>query len=181
MASLLSFHFNSLQVFHKVLPYSKKPKSKGFSLITELFNSLPIRVVAHLKVFLFLFFFTNASLFNLSYAAPLHHKENRSAGLFSFNNFTDLSSSSSSSSPSAATAMKSMDLTSVELNSIDVGEYDTGSSSSRNLQLGTKENTGKFRLYVFPYEIIGQFTYGVPFSTKKCALFFKKCNFVFVS
>lgn len=81
-----------------------------------------------------------ATNFNLCLSASVHHKDYRNTGLFALNNFTDLSGSS----PSQASSIKTMDLTSVELNTIDVGDFDTA-AASRNLQLGTKENTGKLR------------------------------------
>lgn len=101
----------------------------------------------------------SSACLKLSNGAALHHKEYRSAGLFALNNFTDLydassasaavSSSSSSSaaysSPSSASSIKSMDLTSVEQNDVNIPDYDSPLSSSRNLQLDTKQNSGKSR------------------------------------
>uniref|UniRef100_A0A1I8Q0P0 Uncharacterized protein n=1 Tax=Stomoxys calcitrans TaxID=35570 RepID=A0A1I8Q0P0_STOCA len=81
----------------------------------------------------------------MSQGATLHHKEYRSAALFALNNFTDLydaSSSSSSSFSSPSSAIKSMDLTSVEQNDVDVPDFNSPRSSSRNEHTDTKQNTG---------------------------------------
>lgn len=89
----------------------------------------------------------SSTCLKLSNGASLHHKEYRSAGLFALNNFTDLYDSAASSSSSASSSIKTMDLTSVEQNDVNVPDYDAPPSPShtatRNLQLDTKQNTGK--------------------------------------
>ncbi|XP_065372310.1 uncharacterized protein T48 [Calliphora vicina] len=131
-AIILSDFSKTIYKHSKMLPFIKQ-KCKNIFIATGRSNSLCFKFLIVLLV--------SSSWLNLSSGASLHHKENRSAGLFALNNFTDLYDASSSAQASASSSIKSMDLTSVELNSIDVGEFDPA-SSSRNLQLGTKENTG---------------------------------------
>ncbi|XP_037819340.1 uncharacterized protein LOC119608854, partial [Lucilia sericata] len=122
----LTNNYNSLKMFNVI-----KQKCKTLYISSNRVNNL--------QKFLLLILISS-SIFNTATGASLHHKDYRSAGLFALNNFTDLYDASSSSSSSSSSSIKTMDLTSVELNSIDVGDFDPA-AASRNLQLGTKENT----------------------------------------
>ncbi|KAI8117412.1 hypothetical protein CVS40_10724 [Lucilia cuprina] len=125
-------NYNALKMFNFI-----KQKCKTFYISTNRVNSL--------KKFVLLILISS-SILNSATGASLHHKDYRSAGLFALNNFTDLYDASSSAS-SSSSSIKTMDLTSVELNSIDVGDFDPA-AASRNLQLGTKENTGTAPYYI---------------------------------
>lgn len=100
-----------------------------------------LQTVCPINKFTILLLSIVSSLWNINLAAALAHKQIRSKVLFALNNFTDLYESLAV--PQDSPAIKAMDLTSDELNTIDVGVFDAV-PSSRNLQLDTKENTGKY-------------------------------------
>lgn len=116
---------------------------KNANKICHLFHFPPNNFGFLWKFAVLLILASSSLLLTPSYGATLQHKEYRSAGLFALNNFTDLfdaSSGSLPSSPSSTSSIKAMDLTSVEQGS----SLDASDSASSNLQLGTKENTGKW-------------------------------------